>query len=69
MTITSGDAINMYAYIKLSTIRKTVRLFTRKLTAATKKTINICLELIRFGTSSTLISLDGEYYKYHDVKR
>ena len=46
-------------------IKKAVRFFARKLTAATKKTINPCLELIRFGMSSTLISFDGEYYEYH----
>ena len=65
MTIASVDAINMYPSIKTSTIGRTVIFFARKITAATKKTINLCLELIRSGMSSTLISLDGEYYKYH----
>ena len=51
-TIASVDAINMHPSIKLSTIKKSVRFFTRKLT------INICLELIRFRMSSTLISFD-----------
>ena len=37
--------------------------------ASTKKTINICLNLIRFGMSSTLISFDGEYYEYHGGER
>ena len=45
-----------------------MRLFTRKLIAATKKTINIYLELISFGMSSTLISFDGKYYEYHGGK-
>ena len=65
VTIASEDAINMYASIKLVTIRKAVRYFTRKLTRETKKTINLCLDLIHFGMSSTLISFDSEYYKYH----
>ena len=65
MTIAPVDAINMCSSIKLSTIKKAVKLFTRKLTAATKKTVNLCLEIIRFGMSSTLISFDGEYYEYH----
>ena len=69
VTIASVDTINMYLSTKLSTIKKAVRLFTRKLTAATKKTINLCLELIRFGMSSSLISFDGEYYKYHSGKK
>ena len=64
-TIVSVDAIDMYLSIKLSTIKKAVRFFTRKLTAATKKNINQCLELIRFGMSSTLISFDCKYYEYH----
>ena len=55
----------MYPSIKLATIKKEVRLFARTLTTATKKTINLCLELIRFGMSSTLISFNGEYYEYH----
>ena len=65
MTIASVDAINMYPYIKLATIRKSVRFFARKITAATKKTINLCMELIHFGMSFTLISFDGKYYEYH----
>ena len=42
-----------------------MRFFARTLTTATKKTINLCLELIRFGMSSTLICFNGEYYEYH----
>ena len=51
--IASVDGINMYSPIKLSTIIKAVRLFARKVTSATKKTINRCLELVRSGMSST----------------
>ena len=68
-TIASVDAIKMYPSIKLSTFRKAVIFFARKITAETKKTINLCLELIRFGMSSTLISFDGEYYEYHGGER
>ena len=60
-TIASVDAINMYPSIKLATIRKGVRYFERKLTRDTKKTINLCLDLIHFGMSSTLISFYSEY--------
>ena len=60
VTIASVDAINMCMSIKLSTIQNAVRFFARKLTATTKKNINLCLELIRFGMSSTLISFEGE---------
>ena len=63
--IASVDAINLYTSIKLSTIKKAVRLFARKFTSETNKTINVCLDLILFGMSSTPISFDGEYYEYH----
>ena len=46
-----------------------VRYFARKLTKETKKTINLCLELVHFGISYTLISFDGEYYEYHIGER
>ena len=47
VTIASVDANNMCLSIKLSTFKKAVRFFASKLTAATRKTINLCLELIR----------------------
>ena len=59
--ISSVYAINMPPSIKLSKIKKAVRLFEIKLTAATKKKINIFLELIQFGMISTLISFKKEY--------
>ena len=61
VTITSVDAINIYPSIKITTIIKAVRLFAREINAATKKTINVCLEFIHFGRSSTLIYFDGKY--------
>ena len=60
----SVDDVNMYPSIKLTTIRKVVRFFSRKITAATKKTKNICLDLIHFGMCSTFIYFDKEHYKY-----
>ena len=39
--------------------------FARKISSEVKKTLNLCLDLIQFGMSSTLISFDGEYYEYH----
>ena len=46
-----------------------MRYFARKLTKKTKKTINLCLELIHFVMSYTLISFYGEYYEYHGGER
>ena len=59
----------MYPSIKLATIRKAVRYFARKLTKDTKKTINLCLELIHLGMISILISFGCEYYEYHGGER
>ena len=42
-----------------------MRFLARKVTSEVKKTINLCLDLIQFGMSLTLISFDGEYYEYH----
>ena len=67
--IASVEVINMYPSTKLKTIRKTVIYFVIKLTAEIKKTIKLCLELIHFGMSSTLIYFDGEYYEYHGGER
>ena len=54
---------------KLSTIKKAVRFFARKITTSANKIINICLKLICFGMRSTLISFDGKYYEYHGGKK
>ena len=54
----------MYPSIKPSTIKKAI-----KLIAATKKTINCCLELICFIISSPLTSFVGEYYEYNGGKK
>ena len=69
VTIASVDAISIYLSIKLTTIRKLVRFFARKLNAETKKTINLCLELIHFRMSSTIIYFDIKYYEYHGRER
>ena len=66
MTTASIYAINIYPSIKLAGIKRAVRYFVRTLTREAKKTINLCLDLIQFGMSSTLISFDGEYYEYHE---
>ena len=58
--IASVDAIKINPLIKLLTIKKAVRFFAKKITTEIKKTINLCLELILFGMSSTLISFNGE---------
>ena len=61
VTIASVEDINMYQLIKILTIKKAAGFFARKLNEATNKTINLCLEIIRFRMSSTFISIDGDY--------
>ena len=46
VTIESVDAVKIYPYTMLATTRKAVIFSSRKITVATKKTINLCLELI-----------------------
>ena len=58
--ISSVDTVNMYPSIKFATNQKIGDIFSRKLTATTKNTINICLELIRFAMNSILIYFDGD---------
>ena len=61
VTIASVDAINIRPSIKIATIKKAVRLFTKEFITSTKKKINLCLELICFDMRSNLISLYREY--------
>ena len=49
--------------------KNSVGFFARKFTVTIKKTINLCLEIIRFEISFALISFDGEYYEYHSGKK
>ena len=46
-------------------INKAVIYFTKGNIATTNKTTNLCLEIIHFEMSSTLISFNGYSYKYH----
>ena len=62
-TIELVDVVNMYPSIKIATIKKKLRLFTRVLTASTQKTINLCLERIFFWVSSALTYFNGEFYE------
>ena len=43
--------VNIYLSIKLVTIEKLVRYFTKVLTTINKKTVNLLLKLVRFGMS------------------
>ena len=59
LIIASIHAANVYPSIKLTMIKKEVRYLLKGLTTATKKKINLCLDLIRFGMNSTLVFLLG----------
>ena len=65
VTIASIGAINMHPSIKIRMMKKALIFFSKRLTFATKNTINLLLELLCLGIRSTLISFDGDYYEYH----
>ncbi len=63
-TIVSIDAEAYYPSIKFKLVRKAVRYFSRHLTDDNKEIIEDCLEMIKFGMSSTLLTFIDKYYEY-----
>eukprot|EP00957_Ditylum_brightwellii_P184033 14018453-Ditylum_brightwellii.AAC.1 len=49
------DVKNMYLLVWLRVIWKVLKYYVRNLLEEDKKTINACLEMIKFGVCSTLI--------------
>ena len=54
-TAASFDAIAMYPSISLLIVKKAVQFFSKDLPKKEKKTIEKCLEMIRFSMGNTLI--------------
>ena len=44
--------------------KKDVSFYIKNLTKQAMKKIDLCLKLIRFGTSSTVLNFQEKYYKY-----
>ena len=64
MTIATIDAVAMYASIKFTLVKKAISHFTRNLPKSQQSTVKLCLKLIAFGMSSTLLTLEEKYYEY-----
>ena len=63
-TIASLDIEAMYPSIKFSLVEKAVNHFAANLSSENKKTIKLCLQLIKFGMSNTLLIFLDKYYEY-----
>ena len=66
VTKVSIDAVVMYPSIKFPLVKKAIPFYTRNLPKNEMTKINLCLRLIGFGMSSTLLSFQEKYYEYGD---
>ena len=64
MTIASIDAVAMYPSIKFPLVKKAISYFTRNLPKSQQSNVKLCLKLIAFGMSSTLLTFEDKYYEY-----
>ena len=62
--IASIDAVAMYPSIKFPLVKKAISYFTRSLPKNHQSNIKLCLKLIAFGISSTLLTFEDKYYEY-----
>ena len=54
----------MYPSIKFLLVKKAISYFTRNLPKSQQSTVKLCLKLIAFGMSSTLLKFEEKYYEY-----
>ena len=64
VTISSIDAVAMYPSIKFPLVKKAISYFTRNLPKSQQSNVKLCLKLIAFGMSSTLLTFEDKYYEY-----
>ena len=64
MTIASIDAVAMYPSIKFPLVKKEISYFTRSLQKNQQSNVKLCLKLIKFGMSSTVLTFEDKYYEY-----
>ena len=64
VTITSIDAVEIYLSIKLPLVNKAISYFRRKLPNNQQYTIKLCLKLVAFGMSSTLLTSGYKNFDY-----
>ena len=60
----SIDAVSMYPLIKFHLAKKAISYFTRNIPKIQIYTVKLCLKLIAFGMSSTLLILEEKYFEY-----
>ena len=60
----SIDAEAMYPSIKYSLIEKAVHFYARNLSDDEKQTIKKCLQILKFGMSTTILTFCDKYYLY-----
>ena len=58
VTISSKNAVAMYPLIKFPLVKKAISYFTRNLPKRQQSTVTLCLKLIAFGMSSTLLTFE-----------
>lgn len=63
-TIVSIDAEMMYPSIKYGLIKKAIKYYSSELNDHEAELVDTCLDLIRFGMSTTLITFVDKYYMY-----
>ena len=65
VTINKYDAEAMYPSIELKLVIEAVNYFSKGLEKEEKKRIKDCLEMVKFGMASTVLSFGDKYYKYN----
>ena len=66
LTIVSVDAVAIYPSINVPLVKKSIQFYTKNLPKYAMTKINLCLRLVRFGMSSTLLDFQDKYYEYID---
>ena len=64
VTIASIDAVAMYPSIKFPLVKKAISYFPKNLPRSQQSTVKLCLKLIAFGMSYTLLTFEEKYYEY-----
>ena len=54
----------MYPSIKFPLVKKAISYFTRNLPKSQQSTAKLCLKIIAFGGSYTLLAFEEKYYEY-----
>jgi GIY-YIG catalytic domain len=63
-TIISIDAVDYYPSIKFKLVKKAVYFFSKDLNDEDQMKIEDCLDMIKFGMSSTLLTFVDKYFEY-----